>query len=84
YDTFELRLASVRAGGTHYLRKPLDIPKLVSLLHSELNLAPSEPYRIMLVDDDRDLLNLYGEFLTNAGYNVTTVTSAEEALQTIE
>lgn len=84
YDTFELRLASVRAGGTHYLRKPLDVPKLVSLLHSELNLAPREPYRILLVDDDCDLLNLYGEFLTNAGYTVTTVTSAEEALQTIE
>lgn len=84
YDSFDLRLASVRAGGTHYLRKPLDIPKLVSLLNSELNLAPSEPYRVMLVDDDYDLLSLYGEFLTNAGYNVTSATSAQDALRLLE
>ncbi|AVI61520.1 EAL domain-containing protein [Halomonas sp. GFAJ-1] len=84
YDSFELRLASVRAGGTHYLRKPLDIPKLVSLLNSELNIAPSEPYRVMLVDDDNDLLKLYDEFLTNAGYNVTIATSAQDALRLLE
>ncbi|MBR2512999.1 MAG: EAL domain-containing protein [Halomonas sp.] len=84
YDSFDLRLASVRAGGTHYLRKPLDIPKLVSLLNSELNLAPSEPYRVMLVDDDYDLLSLYGAFLTNAGYNVTSATSAQDALRLLE
>ncbi|OWV31153.1 putative bifunctional diguanylate cyclase/phosphodiesterase [Halomonas campaniensis] len=84
YDSFDLRLASVRAGGTHFLRKPLDIPKLVSLLFSELNLAPSEPYRVMLVDDDHDLLSLYAEFLTKAGYNVTSATSAQEALRLLE
>ncbi|WP_018141846.1 MULTISPECIES: EAL domain-containing protein [unclassified Thioalkalivibrio] len=84
FDSFELRLAAARAGGNHFLSKPLDIPNLISLLHSELDLAPSEPYRIMLVDDDDDLLNLYGSLLSQAGYNVSTATSAKQALSMLE
>lgn len=80
FDSFELRLAAVRAAGNHFLKKPLDISKLISLLHAELNLAPSEPYRVMVVDDDKDLLGLYDSVLSNAGYNVSTADGAEAAL----
>ncbi|GGD73375.1 putative bifunctional diguanylate cyclase/phosphodiesterase [Lacimicrobium alkaliphilum] len=84
HDSFELRLASVRAGGNHFLSKPLDIPKLVALLHSELNLAPAEPYRVIIVDDDRDLLSLYESILDDAGYVVSTATGAESALNLLD
>lgn len=84
HDSFDLRLASVRAGGTHFLRKPIDIPKLLSLLHSELRLAPSDPYRVMLVDDDSDLLSLYGSLLVEAGYKVTSATNAQDALSLLD
>jgi len=84
FDSFDVRLAAVRAAGNHFLRKPLDVSKLISLLQSELNLAPSEPYRVMLVDDDRDLLSLYGTVLSNAGYSVSTATCAEDAITMIE
>ncbi|RAU18028.1 histidine kinase [Nitrincola tibetensis] len=84
FDSFDVRLAAVRAAGNHFLRKPLDVSKLISLLQSELNLAPSEPYRIMIVDDDRDLLSLYGTVLSNAGYSVSMATCAEDAIAMLE
>lgn len=84
HDSFELRLASVRAGGNHFLNKPLDIPKLIALLHAELNLSPAEPYRVMVVDDDSDLLSFYESILTDAGYSVTTATDAESALSYLD
>ena len=40
---------------------------------------PDKP-RVMLVDDDRDLLRLLSMRLAAAGYSVTAVTSGEEAL----
>ena len=84
FDSFELRLAAVRAAGNHFLKKPLDISKLISLLHAELNLAPIEPYRVMVVDDDKDLLGLYDSVLSNAGYSVSTADSAETAIALLE
>lgn len=84
HDSFDLRLAAVRAGGNHFLTKPLDVQKLIALLRSELNLAPAEPYRVMIVDDDRYLLDLYDSILTDAGYSVSTGTSAEAALSLLD
>ncbi|GGC67590.1 EAL domain-containing protein [Marinobacter halophilus] len=84
HDSFELRLASVRAGGNHFLHKPLDIPRLIALLRAELNLAPVEPYRVMIVDDDKDLLDLYDSILGGAGYSVTMATNAQDALALLD
>lgn len=84
FDHFDVRLAAARAGGNHFLRKPLNIGKLIALLNAELNLAPSEPYRVLIVDDDEDLLRLYGSVLTTAGYSVWTAMNAEQALMLLE
>lgn len=84
HDSFQLRLASVRAGGNYFLSKPLDIPKLITILHAELNLSPTEPYRVMVVDDDSDVVNLYQSVLDEAGYSVSTATCAERALAMLD
>ncbi|MDO9467645.1 MAG: EAL domain-containing protein [Thiobacillus sp.] len=84
YESFHTRLAAARAGGNYFLSKPLDEARLLSLLKSELNISPDEPYRILLVDDDGDLLLLYESVLVQAGYQVFTATGAEEALATLE
>ena len=84
HDSFDLRLASVRAGGNHFLHKPLDIPRLTTLLRAELNMAPVEPYRIMIVDDDQDLLSLYDKILGDAGYSVRTADNAQNALNLLD
>ena len=44
------------------------------------NLAHAQKYRILLVDDDPDLLSLLSMRLTGAGYEVNSAQSAEEAL----
>lgn len=84
HDSFDLRLASVRAGGNHFLHKPLDIPRLTTLLRAELKMAPVEPYRIMIVDDDEDLLSLYDSILVDAGYSVRMADSAQNALNLLD
>ncbi|WP_339859828.1 EAL domain-containing protein [Pseudohongiella acticola] len=80
YDSFELRLAAVRAGGNFFLSKPLDEDRLLHLLDSELNLGPKNPCRVLLVDDDTDLLRLYKSTLTQAGFAVQTASGATSAL----
>lgn len=84
FDSFDLRLAAVRAGGNYFLSKPLDQSRLLLLLNAELDLRPEDPYRVLLVDDDRDLLNLYESTLTQAGYAVHTASGATDALILLE
>jgi diguanylate cyclase (GGDEF)-like protein len=84
FDSFDVRLAAVRAGGNHFLGKPLDTDRLLSLLSYETSLSPVEPYRILLVDDDADLLSLYESALRHVGYRVFTATHAKEAMTLLE
>ena len=55
-DDIEARLAAVLAGGDAYLNKPLDCYKVIEWLDSVGNVVQDEPYRILIVDDDPDLL----------------------------
>ena len=49
-------------------------------MKSQLMPMAAEPARILLVDDDADLLQLIAMRLTSAGYAVTAVESGEAAL----
>ena len=84
FDSFELRLAAVRSGGNFFLNKPLDHQRLLALLNEQLNLRPDEPYRVLIVDDDEDLLRLYESTLVEAGYAVDTTSRATQALALLE
>ncbi|MDP3515532.1 MAG: EAL domain-containing protein [Pseudohongiella sp.] len=84
FESFELRLAAVRAGGNYFLNKPLDHSKLLMLLSTELNLRPVDPYRVLIVDDDEDLLQLYESTLSQSGYAVHTASAARNALVLLE
>ncbi|MEQ6887030.1 EAL domain-containing protein [Salicola sp. Rm-C-2C1-2] len=84
YDSFEVRLAAVRAGGNHFLKKPLVESRLISLLYSELSIGPDHPYRVLLVDDDEDLLALYQQILAKAGYQVSSASDAKSALDLVQ
>jgi signal transduction histidine kinase/HPt (histidine-containing phosphotransfer) domain-containing protein len=55
----EARLAAVRAGCARYMSKPLDTGVLLRWL-DELTLSqPLDPYRILIVDDDAALAQMY-------------------------
>lgn len=82
-DDFPSRLAAVRSGGTHYITKPLDIPRLVRLLDELLASRPCDPYRILIVDDDPDLANAYKLYLESADMLVHVVNDPFEVLDAL-
>lgn len=80
-DDFDAYLAAVRAGAVGYFVKPLDIPQLVNCLESQLKLAQSSPYRILIVDDDVLLARHYKVVLEHAGMRVELISDPREVLE---
>lgn len=72
---FEARLASVRAGGAAYFTKPIDIDQLAEKLDVLTGRRPRRPYRILVVDDDEQLAELYARTLRAGGMQAKTCTN---------
>ena len=66
-DDFSYRLAAVRAGSSAYFVKPVNATELSATLTTLTTVEKPEPYRIMIVDDDTHLLELYGTILRGVG-----------------
>lgn len=82
-DDFEARLAAVRAGGDDYFVKPVEIAALIDSLDRLTQSVESEPWRILIVDDDATLAAQYAAILENAGMQVETVTRASAILKVL-
>lgn len=65
-DDFSYRLAAVRAGSSAYFVKPVNAIELCTSLTSLTTTVKPEPYRIMIVDDDPHLTQLYSAVLQGA------------------
>lgn len=78
-NDFDARLAATRAGCNHFMHKPLDVPQLINHLKKLLNVGKNDPYRILLVDDDADVLRFYRQALSMGGYKVYTASKAKQA-----
>ncbi len=82
-DDLEARLMAYRVGAVRYLVKPI-YPNLLLELMAHLTLrAPTEPYRVLLVDDDLLLVQAISAMLRQAGMKVRTETSALKATQAL-
>lgn len=66
-DSFDTRLAVVRAGGDAFFLKPLDIGKLIDRMESLSAQKDSVPYHILIVDDDPEQVAYYALILQQAG-----------------
>lgn len=64
------KLAAYRSGATCYLTKPLDAEALLRVVGESVALTPSEPFRVLLVDDDLDQLAAHALILRQAGMTV--------------
>lgn len=64
---FATQLQAVRAGALGFFTKPVDIPQLESRLERCFAQQSGEPYRVLIVDDDRDLAGRYSLVLRDAG-----------------
>ena len=80
-DDAQARLAALRAGAARYLTKPLDLERLVDILDGLLGRSQAAPIRVLLVDDDQDLLAHSAAVLEAANMHVRTVYRPMDALE---
>lgn len=72
------RLEAVRLGATRFLAQPIDTGRLVAILKGVTLQTPPQPFRVLLVEDDPFLGDLFAEGLREAGLEVCVV---EDPLQ---
>jgi diguanylate cyclase (GGDEF)-like protein len=73
-DDLPARLAAVRAGARGYYSKPVDVARLSEALDAETEEEEAEPYRVLVMDDDESMAELYAMFLQSSGITTKTVT----------
>ncbi|MBS4710128.1 diguanylate cyclase [Aeromonas caviae] len=65
-NDFHTQLQAVRIGAVGFFNKPVDVAKLENRLERCFNRQNSEPYRVLIVDDDRELSDRYRLVLSGA------------------
>lgn len=80
---FEIRLEVVRAGGDACFVKPIEITSFVDQLDRLTQSQPSEPYRILIVDDDKHLAAHYALILNQAKMSATAINDPRKILDAI-
>lgn len=83
-EDFEFQLSAVRAGTQGLFARPVDLAKLEDRLERCLNSLQSEPFRIMLVDDDDTLAQRYQAVLINAAMRVEIVNDPRRLLEQMD
>lgn len=78
------RLVAIRADCEAFFQKPVDIPYLTQILNYRCNTTPSEPIRVLIVDDSKSLTDYYSFVLNQAGMIVHVVNNPLQLLQDLE
>jgi diguanylate cyclase (GGDEF)-like protein len=68
------RLQAVRAAGSAFFTRPVDVGALIDTLDRLAAQRAAEPYRVLIVEDDPDLARYYAATLRQAGMVVETLT----------
>lgn len=66
-NRFDSRLSAVRAGSSAYFIKPINAAELCATLSDLTADEKPDPYRILIVDDDLHMTELYSAILQEAG-----------------
>ena len=77
----ETRLSIARAGAYRFFSKPLDIKKLVWALDGLVEQNASDPFRVLLIDDDEEVLEYHSVVLRKAGMEVLALTRPLKAFE---
>lgn len=83
HTDFASQLAAVRAGAQGYFIRPVDITQLENSLEHCLNRQLSEPYRILIIDDDEDLAARYSLVLRDSQMLVQTLNDPSDLFETM-
>jgi len=79
-DDIEARLAAQRAGAAYYFVKPLNTHRLVQSLNGITNRESNKAYRVLVVDDDKILLEHHCAVLDAQGMEVDGVSDPLKVL----
>jgi PAS domain S-box-containing protein len=82
-DDEESRLAAVRAGAAGYFIKQEDPSRMIALLDQIITRRPAHPYRVLLIDDDVELCQLFQLNFQSVGIHVHVINTAIAATQLI-
>ncbi len=80
----ETRIAAVRAGCDAFLTKPVSVTELVDTLDRLTGPDDTEPFRVLIIDDDLNMARYSEAVLKGAGMITMAVTEPLEALEAIE
>jgi len=83
-DDLPGRLAAFRAGACRYLTKPFEARRLINLLDGLTDRQPTQPYRVLLVDDEPLLLEFQATTLRQAGMTVQTLSDPLQTLDIVD
>lgn len=83
-DSFDARLAAVRAGAAGFFALPLDALALERRIDLLMQRADSQPYRVLLVDDDPLLLQRNAAILQAAGMQAFALEQPQRLLEELE
>lgn len=78
------RLAASEAGASRFFEKPVCVETFAEQVQQFLSTSKSGPARVLVVDDDEDILSLYTHTLRSAGFLVSTLTSAVTLVDQLE
>lgn len=82
-DSFEARLSAYRAGCRSYFTKPVKPLILVDALDKLVRKPDSEPYQVLIVDDEPQTAKYHSMVLERAGMGVTLVHDPSQVLDVL-
>jgi diguanylate cyclase (GGDEF)-like protein len=80
---FHTQLQAAQIGAMGFFSKPVDLAKLESRLQRCFAQQNGEPYRVLIVDDDRDLSSHYSLVLRGANMLVEVVNDPRQLFETM-
>ena len=84
HDDIQARLAAAQAGAKRYFTKPVDKLKLLNSLDNLTHKIKDKAYRILIVDDEKEVLDYYSTALQNDGMEVSSFVSPLDGYRSIE
>lgn len=82
-ENFEARLSAYRAGCRSYFTKPVKPLALADALEKLVRKPDTEPYHVLIVDDEPEVAKYHGLILENAGIKVHLVHDPSQVLNVL-
>lgn len=83
HDDLMTRLRAIRSGYDGYFTLPLDVNKFKARVETLTTGVPRDPYKILIIDEDKVMSDLYKNILEKEGMNVSVVNDPFIALDII-